>query len=132
MCMIDDADGRCIVLHETIRKARKEHRCTECRRVIQIGESYLHEGTLWEGKKDTVKTCSHCQVVRQWLSAECGGWIYGGVSEDIQEHAGEGWYGKGVIMLAAGMSRQWRKRSGEMWRVPSVPKTTHDTHRPGG
>jgi hypothetical protein len=123
--MIDSAEGRCTVLHSTDRKARKEHRCTECYRVIPVGEIYLNEGCLWDGRKDTYKICSHCQVVRNWLSAECGGWLYEGVREDIYEHAFEGNYGKGVIMLSVGMGRQWKKKNGDMWRVPSLPKTTH-------
>lgn len=132
MCMIDTADGLSIALHEEHRTARKEHRCTECRRMIQPGEQYLNEGTLFEGRIDTFKTCSHCQVVRQWLTKECGGWCYSGLPEDIQAHAQDGWYGKGVAMLAAGISRQWTKRNGELWRIPSLPKTTHERTTPGG
>ena len=125
MCMIDSADGYCVVLHEIIRKSRKDHRCSECGRIIEVGELYLNEGLMWEGKKNTVKTCSHCQVVRAWLNAECGGWLYEGVYEDIHEHVQEEFYGKAVLMLAVGMSRRWKKKNGEMYRVPSLPKTTH-------
>lgn len=128
MCMIDDSDGRVIVLHEELRTARKTHRCYECGREIMPGERYHHEATLYEGRKDTVKTCRHCLVVRAWLQAECGGWLYGGISEDIQEHVDDSWnhYGHGVRMLAVGIRRRWKKRNGELWRVPSRPRTTHE------
>lgn len=125
MCMIDGVEGFAVLLHSIKRKARKEHKCSECYRIIGVGEIYLNEATIWDGKKETIKTCAHCQVVRYWLLAECGGWCYTAVAEDIHEHANDGWYGKGVIMLSVGIGRQWRKRNGDLWRVPSVPKTTH-------
>lgn len=126
MCMIDDSDGVCIVLHADTRRARKPHKCYECGRDIAAGEKYLNEATLYEGSKETIKTCLHCKVVRDWLFNECGGWLYGGVKEDIREHVAEYDYGKGVLMLSVGMSRRWIKRSGEMWRVPSLPKSSHE------
>jgi hypothetical protein len=126
MCMIDCADETCVVLHCDTRKARKEHRCVECGRTISKAEKYTHEAVIFDGKVDVYKTCRHCMVVRRWLSAECGGWLYQGVHEDIHEHVIDGFYGKGVIMLDVGMERQWRKRDGSLWRVPSVPKTSHE------
>ena len=125
MCMIDNTDGMVTELHSETRKAVKEHKCSECRRLIGKGELYLHEGYVWDGKKHTHKTCRHCQVVRDWLSAECGGWCYGSVEEDIWDHVNDGYYGKAVVMLAVGMRRYWRTKDGRLYRVPSVPKTSH-------
>jgi hypothetical protein len=123
MCMIDAGEGCCIVLHERHQRARKGHSCSECGRAIRAGEQYMVERTIWEGSASTVKTCRHCQVARKWLQKECGGWIYGGVYEDISEHAwDESYYGVGVKMLSVGMSRSWTKKNGDLWRVPSVPK----------
>jgi hypothetical protein len=63
MCMIDNADGPCIVLHKENRVARKEHYCYECRRIIAVGEKYLHEATLFDGRKETIKVCRQTELV---------------------------------------------------------------------
>lgn len=126
MCMIDGCDGFVTVLSSNKRKARKEHHCTECRRTIQPGETYLNEGTLWEGEKSTYKTCAHCVVVRDWLISECGGFIYSGVLEDIAEHASESGYGFGVTRLAVGIENKWKRKDGRLFPIPRMPKTSWD------
>lgn len=126
MCAVDDADGYCKTLQQSMRKAAKPHRCTECRRIIQAGETYLYEYTKFDGETDSHRTCQHCQVARHWLSENCGGWLYGGVEEDIHDHAESGMYGFGVKLLAVGMSRKWTRKDGRMWPIPRLPKTGHD------
>ena len=127
MCMIDGADGSVTVLHERLQKAVKEHKCEECRRVIEPGEKYTVERYVdIDHNAYSHKTCSHCRIVRQWLQNECGGFLYHGVEEDIREHAEEGHYGVGVKMLAIGMERRWKRRDGRLWPVPRVPQTTHE------
>lgn len=123
MCMVDYSDGHSMTLSRSEPVARKPHKCTECRREIRVGEKYLREGLLFDGRKSTVKTCEHCQVVRSWLSDECGGWMYEGVEEDITEHAREG-YGVDVIRLAVGMRRFWTTRKGELMPIPALPETS--------
>lgn len=125
MCMIDMADERVTVISERIGRARKQHKCDECSRRIEPGEQYLAEFYKSDGRTENHKTCSHCQVVRKWLNDECGGWIYGGVEEDIREHSWEG-HGIRVKMMAVGMERYWRRRDGRMWPIPRLPKTTHE------
>ena len=45
-------------------KARKEHKCYECRGVIAVGEAYcLHSG-IWDGKASRFKVCSDCEALR--------------------------------------------------------------------
>ena len=131
MCMIDYADGSVTELTVAFRVARKQHKCTECYRAIQAGESYLYETHLWDGRINTCKTCSHCQIVCKWLTAECGGYVYGGVKDDIREHAYEG-YGMDVARLAVAMTRKWVRRDGSLRPVPVVPQTTHDAMRAMG
>jgi hypothetical protein len=126
MCMIDDCDERSTVLGESHPVARKKHKCGECRRVIEPGERYLAESLLFEGEVSTHKTCAHCEVARDWLARECGGWIYSGVAEDIREHVTSGYYGMAVARMAVGMSWKWRGKNGELFPVPSLPKTTHE------
>lgn len=125
MCMIDYADERCIVLHEGNPTARKQHTCSECGRTIRVGETYENACLLYDGTKSTSKTCVHCQEVRRWLSRECGGWCYGGVEEDIAEHAHEG-YGWPVARMAVGMRTHWTRRDGNLLPLPKQPPTTHE------
>lgn len=124
MCMVDMADERVIVLHERQHKARIEHKCRECGRNIRVGEHYTVERYVFDGSATSHKTCSHCMVVRDWLSAECGGFLYGSIEEDIVEHAREG-YGIEVIKLAVGMRRNWTTRKGTLMSTPKLPITTH-------
>jgi len=130
MCMIDGAEP-VQMLSEGYRKARKEHKCSECRRPIRTGEAYYYERFKCEGDLNYHKTCAHCEVVRQWLSDECGGWVYGGVEEDIREHAQEG-YGWPILRLTVAMHNNWLRRDGSLRPVPAVPKTTHDIMREQG
>lgn len=126
MCMSDDADRVTPINDGEYRKARKPHKCQECRREIAVGETYHYETFRNDGRFEQHKTCSHCMVVRDWLSAECGGWVYTMVEEDIREHAD--YHGLRVKLLAVGMARNWRRKDGRMWPLPKMPKTTHDTH----
>ena len=120
MCRIDYAEGRAAVLHKRLQTARKEHRCSECRRAISPGENYTVERTVFEGSASTHKTCEHCMVARDWLWKECGGFIYGECAEDMMEHAAEG-YGFRVAAIAVGMDRQWRRKNGALMPVPKMP-----------
>ena len=124
MCMIEDSDGYCVVLSNSVFTARKEHRCTECRRKIQVGERYRRETTVFDHSRSGWKTCVHCQRVRDWLTAECGGWVWGCIEEDIREHADNG-YGMGVKIMAVGMARNWTRKDGRLWPLPRMPKSAH-------
>lgn len=124
MCLVDESDGRVTMIAEGERTARKEHRCSECRRKIRVGERYLSERYVFDGDFHHHKTCAHCQVVRAWLQDECGGWLYGAIEEDIVEHVEH--HPWPVKRLAAGMRRFWARRNGELMPVPAVPQTTHE------
>lgn len=122
--MIDDSDGCVTLLGTAHHVARKPHKCSECYRMIEPGERYLRERHVFEREASTHRTCSHCQIVRQWLDAECGGWLYGSVGEDISEHAR---YGIGPARMSLGMQHRWRySRSGRLMPVPRLPMTTHE------
>lgn len=45
-------------------KARKEHRCYECRGAIAIGEVYHKHHGIWEGEASTFKVCADCEAMR--------------------------------------------------------------------
>lgn len=120
MCMIDCTDEFVEVIRAEHRKARTIHKCSECRRDIQPGEQYLSEFYTFEGEGRPHKTCLHCEVVREWLLRECGGFVYEAIAEDIREHAEEDLYGVDVKMMAVGITRRWQRRSGGLWRLPGA------------
>jgi len=126
MCMIDSADSQVRMLFEAKLIARKAHKCRECRRAILPGERYSIERYISEGKFHAHKVCAHCDIVRQWLLDECGGWCYTAIEDDIREHACSGDYRAPVLRLAVGMAWQWRTPRGRLLPVPQVPETTHD------
>lgn len=70
-------------------KARTAHKCTECGRVIAAGEVYERVGSLFDGRWETYKTCSHCMALRQWVKAHvpCLCWCHHNMIEDVMETA---------------------------------------------
>jgi hypothetical protein len=67
-----------------VRKARKEHKCTECGSVIKKGEEYEYISGMWDGTWDFFKTCQDCIDIRESLSMmECFCWSHGGLAEDL-------------------------------------------------
>ena len=127
MCMIDDADGAVTTISGLLQRvARVTHKCKECCRIIDKGEKYFVESYVFEGEFTTHKTCAHCKVARDWLQDECGGWLYGGVAEDIREHVFSKMYSMSLTRVAVGMQWQWRTPKGRLMLVPRMPKTTHD------
>ena len=109
MCMIDDCEPN-EFFDSKKPVAAKEHICCECGRTITKGERYHYavgksDGSLW-----TAKQCAHCNNAAKLLSKHCGGFLYGGVYEDLSEHVHEilPWSmqaARGVI----GIQRQWRR-----------------------
>lgn len=131
MCMYDE--GCSTEFYSAItRKARKPHKCAECGREIQCGESYQHVSAKWEGDLSTVKTCAHCEVLQKWLLKECGGFLHPAVVEDAEEHIreyGVPAYGFGLARLVVLAHGKWRRKD-SLVPTPSVPHTTHDRPTP--
>lgn len=99
--------------------ARVEHKCAECFRVIFPREIYRRTFGVWDGHPDTFKTCAHCLALQSWLLRECNSFLYGGLSEEIDDHAREYqsvWLWRGRI----GMRRKWRKRDGSLMQIPDI------------
>jgi len=82
-CVYVDYDNGPEFMCESIHKARKLHRCGECRRDIRPGELYEHVVGKWDGDFAAVKTCADCQSIRKAFF--CGAWTYGDIMEDLQE-----------------------------------------------
>lgn len=61
---------RCDLWSETTRKARKEHRCSCCRRTIRKGEEYLVHFSVYDGLTNWEKSCTECAKDRDEFGAE--------------------------------------------------------------
>ncbi len=119
MCMVDDCE-RIQVLSTGCPRARKPHKCGECQRTIQPGETYEKTVGVFKGSFDTYVTCEQCCSVRNWLSKVCSGWIYSQVEEEISEHFREG-YGMWLGRAAVAMRRCWRRRDGALMKPMTLP-----------
>lgn len=124
MCMVTNDGGHVAMVSRILRKARKPHKCQECHRVIEPGETYEVDAYVFEGDFTAHKTCSHCHVARNWLQSECGGWLYGGVFEDLEEHVRDGNYGMPLARICVSMRCKWRRRDGSLRPVPVRPLTS--------
>lgn len=58
------------VFSACLRKARRAHRCCECRGEISIGEAYEYASGIWDGSADSFKTCMPCAEQRNELLAD--------------------------------------------------------------
>ena len=72
---------------KTMRRARKEHKCCECRRMILPAEEYEHVSGKWEGQVETYKTCQDCLSIRREFF--CEGFFYEQMFEYLHEHLNE-------------------------------------------
>ncbi len=80
-------DGLCLcpgdyepadVFSTKLVKARKEHRCVECSRVIPVGYTHERVNILYEGQWSTYRTCRLCvAVAADFFSPECGRMVCG-------------------------------------------------------
>lgn len=82
-CCIDTGDDvAAIYSRRDIKRARKAHRCCECRRVIPRGAPYRYETVLFEGRWDSYHTCTLCAAIRDDRFT-CG-WTWAGLWEDLR------------------------------------------------
>jgi len=75
------------------RRAFKEHRCVECRRIIHRGARYAYYTQKWEGRVSTTKTCLRCDALSVAFHAvkdepHCT-YEFGGLRQAIRECADE-------------------------------------------
>lgn len=124
MCSID-FDELPTVHSTTERKARKPHKCSECCRVIAIGERYRNFFCVFEGRASTSKTCEHCCVGQDWLIENCDGYLVEGLMDEVQEHADE--YPDirfGMLRLRVGIRRKWARFDGMgLMPLPPMPRS---------
>lgn len=68
------------------RKARKIHKCYECRKEIKPGDEYSCHKGLWDGQWDEFKICEACQDLSDSMQEAgfCTG--YGNLLSDHAEY----------------------------------------------
>lgn len=124
MCMTDDGEPTTF-WSETRRQARKNHRCYECGRDIVRGEKYLEVCYMAYGEGwYRNRRCQHCEVGVQWLNNECGGYLSGGVQQDLQDHWDHSLQPPRLGRILVGMRRSWKNFKGTgLMPVPSLANT---------
>lgn len=82
----DDYDAeRPDFYNQSMVKARKEHRCHECRDPILKGTRYEAVTGKWDGRVETYRTCVSCVEIRDHFA--CGnGYVIGRLWEDMHEN----------------------------------------------
>lgn len=81
-----DYDGYDNVMPEfysrKIRRARKQHECSECGDKINPGERYEYVSGKWDGYFDVFHTCETCKRIREDLAPNAP---FGGLDEVLEE-----------------------------------------------
>lgn len=90
-------------------RARKEHRCSECRGAILPGTQYVRIESLMDGAWWTFKTCPFCVAASRYFTRRAGEtWALGDLLSNLRDE----WYDAGASMplgrLIAHMRRKWR------------------------
>lgn len=136
MCLDIDYDGE-VTLDYGSRVARKTHKCLECGREIEPGETYR----WWTVKYDTIRTdkmCAHC-----WGTIDLGckltgcpaAWYWGMVHDPKED---EGGFVGDILTHTAMLSkvarfamlrtvvhrkRGWKRQDGTLFPVPAMRPT---------
>lgn len=84
-------------VHQSRPRARKTHKCCECRGEIRPGEAYESVRGRWAGEFAVYKTCDSCAQIRQRVRSlmpsetlEDGYPYYGGLFEE-RDYYPEAW-----------------------------------------
>jgi hypothetical protein len=87
VCYCDDYDRPEFYIVE-MRKARKPHKCLECRNIIAPGEVYENTRGKWSGyAPQSFKTCPRCCALRMWVERNipCVCWSHGDMLENARD-----------------------------------------------
>lgn len=57
------------IFRQTWVKAKKEHRCYECKKIISPGDDYEYIFGVWWGDASSYHTCEKCADLRDSLQA---------------------------------------------------------------
>lgn len=85
-CDCDDGDPPAYYRRTSVKSARNEYRCEECRLSIRRGEPYERVEAKWE-EHCTITTCQHCVGLREWaiISVPCFCYNHGDLLADIKD-----------------------------------------------
>lgn len=87
-------------------KAKKVHKCNECRGNIEIGSVYERMVGKWEGNFETFKTCEHClSIVKVFF---CGVRAVSMIEEDLLMHFKEN---EISVCCLNGLTKEARRRT---------------------
>ncbi len=103
-CEYDQPD----VFEQSDVKARKFHRCSECRGWIAPGETYRKSFGVWDGSAQSFKTCRDCIEFAGWAEDQNGDSIcygFGNMIHDISDCLDE----MGDDRVQAEMSMRWQE-----------------------
>jgi hypothetical protein len=83
------------------RKARKEHKCCECRKVIVKGEMYSFTSGIWDGEPNAFKQCINCAEILEAVGSVVGQYDESPCFEELAswflEKAYDGYTGEDLI-----------------------------------
>lgn len=130
MCMYDPYESESWVIFRLDQpRARKSHRCEECRRTISPGERYQRVSGITYDSDGWVdhKMCEHCTAAAQWLVSVCSGYVFGAVRQDLYEHVdGEERHLRSAPLsrLYRWMREGWQDHSGTLRPLADVEDVT--------
>jgi hypothetical protein len=110
------------VYEDVVRRARKRHRCGECRGLIEPGHHYWESRGLWDGQWSTYRTCGSCSVVGRNL-VDC--YSFCALAECIEEELdlSDRTLGRDARIAYAGMRRRRRHAERTLRR-----EAAHEAH----
>jgi hypothetical protein len=88
MCECDSSDAP-IVMNTKIVKARKNHKCFECRKIIDVGNLYEFTSGIWPDGPASFHICVTCTKIRK--SLECSCIPFGELFEQVTEEGFDFW-----------------------------------------
>lgn len=91
-------------------KARKPHKCCTCFRVIEKGEEYSRQFTVWDGQAQTWKQCLHCEAMIPYIDYD----------ESFGEDDYQCWEPRNLMELRVRvhLNKRWRNSAGELYPIP--------------
>lgn len=107
MCSGDDNPPR--VMSESRPRARKEHRCCECGRLIPPGTRYVRTWGIWDDP-DEFKQHIECRELLEYISdTYCGGesWSFGTLRQEVREYTDTEYFGGALACRMAAIEARY-------------------------